>query len=460
MGQNRLDGWKAISNYFNRDRSTVMRWAQHRGLPVYRVPGGKQGSVFAYEHELAAWAAQGKDTDMPDEAAAAPAAPPVAPSAEPVSLAPAAASPLKSRWIMAAVAALALAGCAFLAQSLLDSGQRAVAELPSDKTAAANYLAARDLWATRKRENIARAIELYEDVIAREPGFAPAYAAISEAWLIIREYGDIGDQQAYNAAQTAALRALRLDPDLPAGHRAMGFIHYWRENDAPRAIAAFERALALNDQDSLTHFWYANVLSDLGRHDAARKAFDKARLLSPGSQVIEVEAACAEWQAGRDAIALARLDALARKHPDDATVHNCLAWLHIGRGDILRFAQAYTAFARSRGEPVLIRRADALAAAVSRDPRLAHRVVTADMRRELATGERRGRETPAFYASSMGDREELLEFMADARNAGEQWHSRTIITRIAARWKDDAEIQRMIALLGSPDPATSADTSD
>ena len=58
QGRNRLDGWKAIAAHFRRDRTTVMRWAAERGLPVYRMPGGKQSSVFAYEDELRDWSAR------------------------------------------------------------------------------------------------------------------------------------------------------------------------------------------------------------------------------------------------------------------------------------------------------------------------------------------------------------------------------------------------------------------
>jgi tetratricopeptide (TPR) repeat protein len=442
-GGKRLDGWKAISGYFGRDRSTVMRWAQHGGLPVHRMHGAKGGSVFAYEAELAAWASQRGAAEM----AAAPAGPlpatPAKAGQKPATL-----------WASLAIIALATAGLGYVAWTGSTQDQPAAAVMPANAAAAADYLAARDHWARRTPDDLRKAIALYQRVIASEPGFAPAYAGLSEAWLIIREYGETNDLEAYNSAHTAALRALALDPDLASGHRAMGFIHYWRENDGARAIAAFKRAIAADPADSQTHFWYANILSDLGDHDAARASYDKARLLSPGSRVIEVEAACAEWQAGRDAVALERLSALARQYPDDATVHNCLAWLHIGQGDIRRFAKSYAEVARARGEPVLIKRAAALTAAVARDPKTAHRVVTADMRRELSTGERRGRETPAFYASAMGDREELLSIMADARNAGEQWVSATITTRIAQRWKDDKEVQYMIGILRAPKPET------
>lgn len=51
----KIDGWKAISSYFGKDRSTVMRWAREHDLPIHRVPGGKSGSVLAYRSELEAW---------------------------------------------------------------------------------------------------------------------------------------------------------------------------------------------------------------------------------------------------------------------------------------------------------------------------------------------------------------------------------------------------------------------
>ncbi len=51
----RLDGWKAIANFLGRERSTAIRWANERGLPVHRVPGGRTGTVYALRSELDAW---------------------------------------------------------------------------------------------------------------------------------------------------------------------------------------------------------------------------------------------------------------------------------------------------------------------------------------------------------------------------------------------------------------------
>ena len=53
----RLDGWKAIANYLGRERTTAIRWAKERGLPVHRVPGGRTGTIYALREELDHWLA-------------------------------------------------------------------------------------------------------------------------------------------------------------------------------------------------------------------------------------------------------------------------------------------------------------------------------------------------------------------------------------------------------------------
>jgi Tol biopolymer transport system component len=50
----RLDSWKEIAAYLKRNERTVSRW-EKRGLPVYRVPGGRKQAIFAFKHELDAW---------------------------------------------------------------------------------------------------------------------------------------------------------------------------------------------------------------------------------------------------------------------------------------------------------------------------------------------------------------------------------------------------------------------
>ncbi len=51
----RLDSWKEIAAYLNRDVTTVQRWERREGMPVHRHLHDKRGSIYALSVELDAW---------------------------------------------------------------------------------------------------------------------------------------------------------------------------------------------------------------------------------------------------------------------------------------------------------------------------------------------------------------------------------------------------------------------
>ncbi len=64
----KLESWKAIAAYLNRDARTVMRWEQSENLPIHRHRHLARSTVYAYTHELDAWQAgrkpEGKSADQ------------------------------------------------------------------------------------------------------------------------------------------------------------------------------------------------------------------------------------------------------------------------------------------------------------------------------------------------------------------------------------------------------------
>jgi tetratricopeptide (TPR) repeat protein len=61
----RLDSWKQIAAYLNRDARTVQRWEKSEGLPIHRHPHEAQASVYAYTVELDAWRTDRSRTALP-----------------------------------------------------------------------------------------------------------------------------------------------------------------------------------------------------------------------------------------------------------------------------------------------------------------------------------------------------------------------------------------------------------
>jgi TolB-like protein len=53
--ERRLDSWKEIALYLQRDVTTVQRWEKQEGMPVHRHLHQKRGSVYVLTSELDAW---------------------------------------------------------------------------------------------------------------------------------------------------------------------------------------------------------------------------------------------------------------------------------------------------------------------------------------------------------------------------------------------------------------------
>ncbi len=78
--EERLESWKEIATYLNRDVTTVQRWEKREGMPVHRHLHDKAGSVFAFRSELNAWA-RGRHVRASQESAMAAVPLPAAPAA-------------------------------------------------------------------------------------------------------------------------------------------------------------------------------------------------------------------------------------------------------------------------------------------------------------------------------------------------------------------------------------------
>jgi Tol biopolymer transport system component len=93
--EDRLDSWKEIAAYLNRDVTTVQRWEKREGMPVHRHLHDKMGSVYAFRAELDKWAGGRNLRTDPEGTSSAPS------SKAPIEPAPLTVSKSPKRWIFA-----------------------------------------------------------------------------------------------------------------------------------------------------------------------------------------------------------------------------------------------------------------------------------------------------------------------------------------------------------------------
>lgn len=435
----RIDGWKSIGAYFGRDRTTAIRWARDRALPVHRIPGGKTATVYALRSELDAWAAHiGSDAveEGPIEQAALP-------------------QPKTRRWVIISICvtllAVALIWGRGLPQILSPKPGATTLALPNDPEVALKFQQGRDLVAERNAASIERAISVLRDVTRNEPSFGPGHAALAEALILSREFGTRNDGQAFFEARSAARQAMRLSADLPLTHRVTGFIAYWWDRDFEGARQALEHAIKLAPTEAQGPFWYGNILADHGNSAAAQSQLNVARALSPGSVAIQTDLAWAQWMAGDEEGALAALSDLERRHPNFATIHDCLSHIRLAKGDYAGFVAAQRTFANLRGNT-------ALEASVARLENALRTGGNAGVQRELmeqaaadlADGQLRTHAWPSFLLAVEGDRDRLVSILEEAVKRDERWGDAGYVRIITQRWGRDEDVLSHLRKLAPP----------
>ena len=168
--------------------------------------------------------------------------------------------------------------------ALSDAEQQRLAAVPTANAEAYRlYLQGREYLIRpgflRRNEEIAQ--QLFETALARDPGFALAHAALSEVhgrmfWF---RYDPSPARAARQRAEAEA--ALRLAPELPQAHVAMGLAHFWGRRDYRRALEEFRVALKGLPNDARVWQLIGTVHRRLGNWDEVLAAFEKATQLNP-----------------------------------------------------------------------------------------------------------------------------------------------------------------------------------
>src|SRR5436309_4811096 len=145
------------------------------------------------------------------------------------------------------------------------------------------YLKGRYEWNKRTQEGVAEAIGYFEQAIAEDPTYAPAYAGLADSYALDVDYRSIPVDEAYRRAKEYARKALELDETVPSAHASLAwslFVYDWDWEGADRE---FRRAIELNPRYASAHQWYAFLLASRGEHDAALLEGHTAIELDPAS---------------------------------------------------------------------------------------------------------------------------------------------------------------------------------
>ncbi|MBN8480364.1 MAG: winged helix-turn-helix domain-containing protein [Xanthomonadales bacterium] len=191
---------------------------------------------------------------------------------------------------------------------------------------------------------------LYRQAIAADPVFALAWARLSYVESLSGWYYLDNDPATQRSAEQAARTAIALAPDLAQGHLALGYVHYYRDRDYAGALAAFERARALQPGDSDVSVAIAGVLRRQGHLQGAIDAYEQAIGRDPRNPRWHMERGHALMMLRRydDAVVAYQRSVAADPAQHVARLHEVIAVLM--SGDAVRAAALLGALPESPGE--------------------------------------------------------------------------------------------------------------
>ena len=162
--------------------------------------------------------------------------------------------------------------------NLSDSGQTLVSASTTNMDAYDRYLEARGLIA--QRQDFPRALRILDEATQLDPQFAEGWAANAQAYTLAIYYINIDRGEASGQAESMALKALEINPNLSTAHSALADV-YRDRFEWQKAQESYLRALALNPDDIEANAQFAQMLWRASYFEEALKYSARSTELDP-----------------------------------------------------------------------------------------------------------------------------------------------------------------------------------
>jgi TolB-like protein/tetratricopeptide (TPR) repeat protein len=183
----------------------------------------------------------------------------------------------------------------------------ASATRPNNQEAYQAYLNGRYLQHKDRREDLERSIGFFEKAAGLDAQFDQAHSAAAETFVALGRSGS-PPQDVFPRARAAAEKAISINQANSEAHNALANVLFWYDWNWPLADEHFKRAIEVNSSFSLAYHDYAFFLIAMGRTEQGLASLRRAIALDPLSARVNIDGGWLLLQAHRfdDAIRQAR----------------------------------------------------------------------------------------------------------------------------------------------------------
>jgi len=131
------------------------------------------------------------------------------------------------------------------------------------------------------KEDLEKAVSAFEQVLAIDADYAPAWVGLSWAYEYQRREGILPQEQGAALARDAAERALAIDDKMALAWSTLSYIKKKYDWDWEGARAAMDNALQLEPNNADVFLGLGSVASSLGQLDKSIELYERAITLDP-----------------------------------------------------------------------------------------------------------------------------------------------------------------------------------
>jgi len=193
------------------------------------------------------------------------------------------------------------------------------------------YLKGRYHWNRRSREGLPKGVQYFQEAIAKDAGYAAAYAGLADCLSGLSNYNFVAPDEGCGKAKKLALQALELDPSLAEAHTSLAWVHTWYDYDFTAAEREFERSLELNPRYATAHQFFGFYLGMMGRYEEAYTEAKRAIRLDPLSSVFQWSLGFVYWMARRHDQAIEQVEKALELDPGFAPAHAVHCWAALSK---------------------------------------------------------------------------------------------------------------------------------
>ncbi len=286
----------------------------------------------------------------------------------------------------------------------------------------------------------------FQQAIALDPNYAPAYAGLADYFWATDE---LPPSLAMPAARENVLKALALDDGLADAHKTLASIKFYGDWDWVAAENEFKRALALNPSYSEGHRMHSVYLSALGREADANGEIQIAQRLDPLSLTTSVTAGWISYFARQYDRALQQCRSVLELDPNWSPAHECLGDVYTAQGNFPQgIAECQQAAIGSGHDPVRL-------AALARTYALAGR--ESDARKILAELNKASKTeyiAPYFFATiegALGEKDQAFAWLEKGFDGRDPYLTRLRVDVAMDPLRSDARFKILLRRVGLAD---------